>query len=198
MSDCVSILCVRADSIYKTLPNTDCWDAERDARNYQGPNPVVAHPPCRAWGCLRANAKPGPGEKELGPWAVGQVRKWGGVLEHPRASSLWKHCNLPRPGQGPDAYGGFSLDVEQFWWGHRAQKRTWLYIYGCKPGDVPAIPLKLGKAPRVITNVHGLRAGMPGYRKEVTKREREATPPAFAEWLVRLAARCTHNVKGQS
>lgn len=185
----VSVLFVRADSIYHSMP-VDAWDATRDATKYQGPASIVAHPPCRAWGGLRANAKPRPGEKDLGPWAVEQVRKWGGVLEHPRASSLWPHCNLPRPGQSPDEFGGFSLDVDQHWWGHRAQKRTWLYVCGCRLADVPPMPITLTKAPCVITNTHGLRAGMPGYRKEVTKREREATPPAFAEWLVALAAKC--------
>lgn len=52
------------------------------------------------------------------------------------------------------------------------------------------MPIVLGKAPRVITNRHGLRAGDPGYRSEVTKRERDATTPELAKWLVELASRC--------
>jgi hypothetical protein len=176
-------------SIYKAMPGLDVWDADRDALNYQGPYPIIAHPPCRRWGCLRMNAKHTPEEKALGPWAVEQVRKWGGVLEHPRASTLWSHCGLPGPGRATDEFGGFSIDVEQHWWGHRARKRTWLYICGCRPADVPSFPIRFSHPPRVITNIHGLRAGMPGYRPEVTKAEREATPPAFASWLVELASR---------
>ena len=185
----VAVLFVRADSDYKEL-DCDAWDAERDARKYQGPHPIVAHPPCRAWGCLRMQAKPLPGERELGPWAVNQVRQWGGVLEHPRASSLFRHCGLPGPKDGTDSWGGFTLDVDQFWWGHRARKRTWLYVVGCERWQVPAMPIRLGAAPCLITNQHGLRSGMPGYRKEVTKREREATPPEFARWLIELASLC--------
>lgn len=136
--------------------------------------------------------------ERAGPWAVAQVQKWGGVLEHPARSSLWKAVNLPRPGAGFDQHGGFSLDVDQHWWGHRAQKRTWLYVCGIAPLAVPAMPLVISRAPCVITNIHGLRAGQPGYRPEVTKRERDATPPAFAAWLLNLAALCRPNVAGQT
>jgi hypothetical protein len=59
----VSALFVRKDSIYKEL-GVDCWDAERNALNWPGGNPLIAHPPCRAWGQLSHWAKPLPGEKE--------------------------------------------------------------------------------------------------------------------------------------
>lgn len=191
----VSVLFARRDSIYKEM-GVDTWDIDRDARNWPGGRQIVGHPPCRAWGCLRANAKPVLGEKELALWAVAQIQKWGGVLEHPARSTLWKAADLPRPGAGFDKHGGFSLDVDQHWWGHRAQKRTWLYVCGLAPAAVPAMPLVITRAPCVITNIHGLRAGQPGYRSEVTKREREATPPAFAEYLVNLAALCRPNTQG--
>ena len=184
----VSVLCVREDSIYKAM-GLDCYDASRDARNYQGTNPVVGHPPCRGWGSLRGLSHATEEEKNLGHCVAAQVRRWGGVLEHPAYSTLWKAAGLPKPGN-TDAYGGYTLDVDQYWWGHRAQKRTWLYVCGCNPRNLPAMPIKLGTAPRVITNRHGLRAGQPGYRKEVTKRERDATPPELAHWLVELASRC--------
>jgi len=189
MPSIVSVLFVRRDSVYKTM-SLDAWDVERDARNYVGPRSVVAHPPCRSWGQLRAFAKPRPDERDLAPWAVGQVRKWGGVLEHPRGSLLWAHLDLPRPGAGRDVFGGFSLSVKQHWWGHRAEKATWLYVCGCSPSDVPSLPLVFTYPPRVVRSVPGLRAGMPGYRPEISKREREATPPAFASWLVALAGKC--------
>jgi hypothetical protein len=49
----VAVLFARADSNYKSLPGTDVYDIERDARTYDGPHPVVAHPLYRAWGRLR-------------------------------------------------------------------------------------------------------------------------------------------------
>lgn len=186
----VAVLYARQDSIYKTIPGCDVFDIDRDARTFQGGIPIVAHPPCRAWGSLRGLAKPAPGEKELARSAVHLIRTWGGVLEHPRLSRLWPDMGLPMSGKR-DAFGGFSIGIDQFFWGHRAQKRTLLYVVGCEPRDIPEFPLALGDAPRVVTNRKGLRAGMPGFRTELTKAEREHTPPLLAEWLVELARRCS-------
>lgn len=183
-----AVLFARADSIYKTM-DCDVWDQERNALNWPGGAPIVAHPPCRGWGSLRKLSHADAAEKALGPWAAEQVRKWGGVLEHPARSTLWAAANLPRPGER-DHQGGFTIAAPQWWWGHRAEKWTWFYVCGCEPGELPEIPLRIGRAECVIANIHGLRAGDPGYRKEVTKRERDATPPALAAWLLETARRC--------
>lgn len=74
----VAALFVRADSHYKTMAGVECYDMERDARTYDGPWPVVAHPPCRAWGRLRTFANPRPDERNLARLAVAMVREWGG------------------------------------------------------------------------------------------------------------------------
>jgi len=191
----VAVLFARADSTYKTMPGCDVWDAERDARRWQGGAPVVAHPPCRAWGRLRAMAKPRHDEKALALFAVDQVRRFGGVLEHPAHSTLWPAAGLPLPGER-DAFGGWTLPIQQLWWGHRAQKDTWLYIVGCEPRDLPAMPMVLGEASHVIAQRRTLsdggrlKKGMPGWRPEVTKAEREHTPPQLAEWLCEVARRC--------
>lgn len=146
----VSVLFARADSVYKTLPGVDVWDQARDARNWPGGNPVVAHPPCRMWGRLRQFAHGTPEEKALGPWAVSRVREFGGVLEHPAYSMLWAHCGLPRPGQFPDDFGGWSIEIQQFHWGHRAEKATWLYIVGLDPADFPDMPQRPGRATHCV------------------------------------------------
>lgn len=187
-SPVVAALFCRADSIYKTMQDVDVFDLERDALTWPGGSPVVAHPPCRAWSRMRHFAKPRPGERDLAVWAVAQVRRFGGVLEHPSGSALFRHLGLPSPGSVErDDFGGWVLPVSQKWWGHRAEKRTWLYVVGVDPGAVPTYPLVLGPAERVC----GLWSGRDRSRgqKEIGKAEREATPPAFACWLIELARR---------
>jgi hypothetical protein len=186
----VAVLFARKDSVYKTFPDCDVFDVDRNALNYSGGRPIVAHPPCRAWGQLAHMANPRPGERELALWAVDMVRLYGGVLEHPRASRLWKEKPLPKVGD-IDAWGGFTLKVNQFDWGHKAEKATNLYICGCVPNDVPELPQRTGRPTHVIASSSARQhRGHPCFRPEVTRREREATPPAFAEWLVELAGLC--------
>ena len=180
----VAVLFARADSVYKTLPGCDVWDIERDARKWPGGAPVVAHPPCRAWGRLRAFANPRPDEKALGPWAVDQVRRWGGVLEHPAASTLWAACDLPAPGRF-DSLGGWTLGIHQHSFGHRAEKATLLYIVGITPRDIPSMPLRIDQPTHVVQS-----RKRTDYRPHITKAEREHTPPDLARWLVELARRC--------
>lgn len=182
----IAVLFARADSIYKTMPECDVYDIERDARTWPGGCPVVAHPPCRAWGRLRTFAKPHKGERLLATWSVRQVRKYGGVLEHPATSLLWCRAGLPEQGRR-DKYGGWTIGIHQNQWGHRAQKATLLYIVGCEPCDIPDMPpLVLGEASHVIQS-----RKRHDYRPHVTKAEREHTPPMLAAWLVELASRCT-------
>lgn len=180
----VAILFARQDSVYKTLQGCDVWDIERDARRWPGGGPAVAHPPCRAWGRLRQFAKPREDEKALGPWAVEQIRRFGGVLEHPAESTLFAHCRMPRPGQFPDDYMGWSIEIQQYHWGHRAEKATWLYIVGLHVSDLPSLPRREGRPTHCVRPTKSYPR-LPS----ITKAEREHTPPALAEWLVDLARR---------
>lgn len=183
----VAVLFARADSIYKTLPGCDVWDMERDARRWPGGAPVVAHPPCRAWGQLSHMAKPRVDERSLAPKAIELVRRYGGVLEHPSGSKLWPELGLPGRGE-VDCFGGWTLPISQWWFGHRAEKKTKLYIVGCSLADVPPMPFRVGR-PEFVIGDSGRRSK--GTKSpEVSKAEREHTPPDLAVWLVELARRC--------
>ena len=180
----VAVLFARADSVYKSMPGCDVFDIERDARTWQGGAPIVAHPPCAQWGKLRQFAHVDDGLKACGPTAARWVQQFGGVLEHPADSTLWPHCGLPSAGRPPDDFGGWTAEVRQCDWGHRAAKLTWLYIVGCHPDDLPTMPAR-GEPTGMIKP----QRGVPRTLKIVTKAEREATPPQFAAWLVELARR---------
>lgn len=186
VDEMISVLFARSDSIYKRIPDCDVWDLGRNALKWPGGNPLIAHPPCRLWGRLRGLANYVEGEKELALFAVDKIRIFGGVLEHPFASLLWKAASLPRPGQF-DQFGGWTLAAPQFWWGHKAYKATWFYIVGCSPEKLPDIPFVLG-TPRYV--VGGSRAK--NRRPAVSPAEREHTPIRLALWLVEVAKRCQH------
>ena len=174
---------------YAGIAGVDCWGIERDATQYAGPWPVVAHPPCGQWGSLRHLALANAGESRCGPIAVAQVQRFGGVLEQPAHSRLFAHCGLPAPGAGLDGFGGFTVDVEQVAWGHPARKRTWLYCVGIERATVDAGIRRGGTVTAWVSGTYtpGKRGTVPAGIRVITPRERHLTPVAFAEWLVELA-----------
>lgn len=196
-------LFVDALGVYPSLLGADrCWDKARDARAYFGAAPVVAHPPCNLWvNMAAANWWRGLGEGKGRPYpawyyggsdggcfehALFSVRAWGGVLEHPARSWAWQHFGLPEPtrtGWSSDAPGSneFVCRVWQAKYGHLCAKETWLFCcrpYGCFPPD-----LRWGEQ----AGTH--QVGWFDRKKPtVSKREASATPVAFAQALIDLAA----------
>jgi hypothetical protein len=182
----ISILFAARNSVYKTIPGLDVWDEERDALNWPGGNPGIFHPPCRLWSRLAHMSTAPESEKELAFWSVEQVRKWGGVLEHPALSKLWDKARLPFP-ERRDQYG-FTILIDQFWFGHRARKPTLLYVCGTIKSNLPQTPLRLAGR---YEDLHGggrNRKYVPGSRHSGI---RSATPPEFAHWLIAVAERCS-------
>jgi hypothetical protein len=135
----VAALYVETNGVYYGLPDVDPWDEARDARLYDGPWPVVAHPPCQRW-CRFAK-----GIEKVHGYRVGDdsgcfeaalvaVHKFGGVIEHPAGSLAWDHFGLPKPTSSRgwtssllDPRLGISCYVEQGRYGHPMKKATWLY-----------------------------------------------------------------------
>jgi hypothetical protein len=179
---------------YVGRPEVDAWTEDRDARLYDGPYPVVAHPPCGPWGRLRHLCRR-PQDRELAPIAVSQVRLFGGVLEHPSGSQIWEYCGLPRPGELPDEFGGYTIEACQCDWGHVARKRTWLYFVG--------VDRSLLEFPEPREPTHWISGGrgregkkskttpVPPGIKVCSAQQRRRTPPAFADYLIRLAESVT-------
>ena len=135
----VAALFVEAKGSYYGLEAVELWDEKRDARLYDGPHPVVAHPPCSRWcrlaGLVEARWGHKKGEDDgCFASALASVRKWGGVLEHPAYSDAWAAFDLNRPPTGgswvnADFGGGWTCYVEQGRYGHAAKKATWLYAH---------------------------------------------------------------------
>jgi len=99
----IAALYVETDGCYFNQAGIDPWDEARDARLYEGPHPVVAHPPCQRWGRFWHGSTRKPHQFMLGDdggcfaHALLTVFKFGGVIEHPADSKAWDEFNLVKP-----------------------------------------------------------------------------------------------------
>ena len=168
----INVLYIHSSSVYYNYPNLGCWSEKEDARNFTGKGVIIAHPPCRLWSQMRAFSKADPTEKEYGLKAIDHVRKYGGIVENPVSSQLWKAKNIPLPGFR-DEFGGFSVSVNQSWFGYYTRKNTLLYIVGIEPKELPPYPALNPVISRKFDNL--------------SPKQRSETVPAFAEWLINIA-----------
>lgn len=169
---------------YAHMAGVDAWDVARDAKRYDGPHAVVAHPPCGPWSRLRFMCTKQ--DPSCAPRAVEQVRAFGGVLEHPAHSTLFRHCRMPFPGELPDAHSGRTWLINQVSWGHCCVKPTWIYTVRVPP-DLVMHGMRYGG-----TATHRVTSGPRGSRLPSAGGKRvRLTPLALAEWFVSLA-RCAH------
>lgn len=199
----VAALFVATGGVYFNRPDVEPYDIARDARTYDGPWPVVAHPPCERYGRYWSGGPSAKVRRVKGDdngcfaSALASVRKWGGVLEHPEASHAWRMFDIAAP---PKSGGwiragvhveGWTCCVEQGHYGHKARKATWLYYVG----DAPPPTMPWGSAPgdfvRLDEGFHSpeerRRAIKTGAVQRLSKRQRAATPPAFADVLIAIA-----------
>jgi len=195
MSEMVAALYVETGGAYFGLEGVDPWDEARDARLYAGPHPVVAHPPCNRW-CQMAHLN----AARYAHWEIGEdggcfaaalrdVRRFGGVLEHPAYTLAWAHHGLTAPVRGGwtrEMFGpGWVAEVSQSSWGHRARKRTWLYLVGCVP---PPLDWTSPEGTAWVSwGGHDKYPDVP----RLSKREAKASPPAFRDLLIDMARGCS-------
>ena len=202
----IAALYVETNGCYFGLPGVDPWNEARDARLYEGPHPVIAHPPCQRWGKMwmgqplwvkRTGQRKKKGD-DGGCFdaALKAVRKWGGVLEHPWGSHAWPHfgiSNPPRKGGWikADEYGGWTCFVEQGRYGHWMRKPTLLYAVGC---ELPELSWGVSEAvyPEWAIERYGLkrckRMGEIAFKGGGTDSSaRIGTPPEFRDLLITMA-----------
>ncbi len=187
----VAALYVETDGAYFGDSSIEPWDEARDARGYEGPHPVVAHPPCSRWCQLAYIIEKRWGHKvgdDGGMFAAAleAVRTFGGVLEHPAFSYAWARYGLPRPQQGGGwtqslLDDGWVCEVSQAAYGHPARKLTWLYYVGPEPHD---LRWDRPEPTAIVSNCanHYVRP-LP----RILKAEAARTPGDFRDELVRLA-----------
>lgn len=203
----VAALFVETGGCYFGLSEVDPWDLTRDARFYDGPHPVVAHPPCQRWGRF-AESHPIVGSRYRAAGdddgcfaaALWSVETFGGVIEHPAHSKAWATFDITRPphkGGWVRSGMGWTCHVEQGHYGHFSRKATWLYavgadlpelIWGPSEQRLPAYAVErygYKKARRI-----GVMAAVGGKDKT---RIRNATPIPFRDVLLSIARSVTRS-----
>ncbi len=192
----IAALFVQPDGCYSQVGHVDLWDESRDARNYRGALPVVAHPPCQLWGNLALvnyarwggeHNKPG-NDDGCFEFAVEAVNKWGGVLEHPAYSRAFRFYGLAVPngaGWQKCLNGGWVCEVWQSAYGHKANKATWLFYNGAQKPHALRWNRPTGSHQIGFRDARGKDRNKP----TLSKREANATPVAFRDELINLAIR---------
>lgn len=114
-----AVLWVSIPTVYTQFRGLELYDIERNAHTYEGPGPIIAHPPCGPWGRLKGQCFWE--DESHGIKAMQLVHRFGGVIEQPLGSSLFYRYG--------DSYRGTIRRVNQFDYGHRTTKPTLLYYH---------------------------------------------------------------------
>lgn len=205
----IAALFVESGGCYVGLAGVDPWDVSRDARQYAGPYPIIAHPPCQRWGRFWHGSTRKPHQFKLGDddgcfeAALEAVRRWGGVLEHPADSHAWKHFGLRPPErfkgwQDAGRDGMLTCYVEQGHYGHFSRKPTWLFTDCIAREALPELNWSRGEQ-----RLHPVALERYGYEKarrigmtamiggKHKTRIRNATPLPFRDLLISIAEKAT-------
>lgn len=203
----IAALYVDPNGVYCDIEGVDPWGLpERDAREYRGPYPVIAHPPCKRWGRYWSGGPSAKVRRLLGDdgncfaAALWAVRTFGGVLEHPEASHAWKWHGIKAPARsGGWIIGdkwGWTCCVEQGHYGHRARKATWLYASQTQGYLTDFIWGKADGKMRLDDGCHskierlsGVNVGQP----RITAKENSSTPLSFRNELLSLVEHCRYD-----
>ena len=118
-------------------------------------------------------------------FALACVNRCGGVLEHPKNSRAWSEYGLVKPefGKWTRSGMGWTCEVWQSAYGHRANKATWLYCVG------NAAPPELRWDRPTGSHQVGFhdQRGKEKNKPTLSRREANATPVDFALELIKMA-----------
>ena len=165
----IPVLFANKESFYKDFEIFDVYDEERNAFNYTGRSPLIAHPPCRLFSRLRYFSNADKKELQCAYFALDKIRRFGGILEHPRSSTLWMNGNFRLNGS-VDAYGGFLRSVDLSWFGFPARKPTMLYFCGISPKNLPPFPISFNSITHKVGGSGCMRL------QEISIKKRSETP----------------------
>lgn len=192
----IAALFVQRGGVYYGVDGVDPWDEQRDARLYAGPHSVVAHPPCSRWCRLAGLVEARWGHKRGDDGgcfasALANVRRVGGVLEHPAYSDAWSAHDLTAPITGggwtaADMLGGWTCYVEQGRYGHAAKKATWLYAYGVVLPSLRWGVMADGES-KALVSWCGNRVRSGEHRPRIGKAAASRTPIEFRDALISMA-----------
>ena len=177
----IPVLFTAHNSLYNDFDIFDCYDEKRNAFTYTDRVPLIAHPPCRLFSRLRKLSSADPIEKKCAYFALARIRQFGGILEHPRSSTLWLNGNFKLDGSVDD-YGGFLRSVNLSWFGFPAQKKTMLYFVGIRPGSLPSFPMSLNAITHVISSSSNTA------KKELSALYRSQTPQLMIDYFLEVMA----------
>jgi hypothetical protein len=90
-------------------------------------------------------------------------------------------------GQGYDDFGGFTLEIDQYDFGHVAHKKTKLYICGIKLEQLPPLP-----PPNTSPTDRSICGNVKG-TKRCTQYQREYTPDGLIEFLTKICETVKEN-----
>lgn len=201
----IAALFVMKDGPYFGLPNVIPFDKEKDARGYNGPHRIIAHPPCERWGRYWSGGPSAKIRRLMGDdggcfdRALWAVRNFGGVLEHPAHTEAFYYYRIASPldrgwTSASDGTGNYVCQVHQGHYGHAADKATWLYVKAPRPlPDLIWGPCA-GKA-KIDEGFHSTeerrRARAEGVKplERLSKIERTATPIPFRDLLISVATK---------
>lgn len=166
--------------MYYNFKGIDCFNQERNVFSLDSRSVCIAHPPCRLFSRLRKFSTAPLEEKKIAFFCLEKIRRFGGILEHPRSSTLWHTGNFDLTG-GIDSYGGFLRSVDLSWFGFPARKKTMLYFVGISPSELPPFPISLD----ALTGCIG-SSSKKSLLLELPKKMRAQTPVLMIEYLIEV------------